>query len=172
MRKELDYTVKEEGRDKGKVFHIREMGALKAEKWATRAFLAAAKSGVDIGNVDVAAGGMQALAILGIEALTKMDYLDAEPLLDEMLECITVRPSPNVDRPLSLDPSFDDIEEVKTLILLRKEVLMLHMGFSPSGSQSTSTSADLSPASSPLNTPISQDPSVRFSRSPKTKPQR
>ncbi len=171
MRKEMDYAITEEGRDKGKVYHLREMPALKAEKWATRAFLAAAKSGVDIGNVDIAAGGMQALAILGIEALTKMDYADAEPLLDEMLECISIKPNPQ--NPAIIRPLFeDDIEEVKTIILLRKEVLMLHMGFSQSGSQSTSTSADLSPASSPLNTPISQDPSVRFSRSPKTKPQR
>ena len=31
-RKEIDITITEEGRDKGKVFHIREMGAFQAEE--------------------------------------------------------------------------------------------------------------------------------------------
>ncbi|HEY0120654.1 MAG TPA: hypothetical protein VGC14_02645 [Rhizobium sp.] len=167
MRKEIDFPITEAGRDQGKLFHLKEMPALKAEKWAMRALLAVARSGVDIGQA--ATGGMQSLAILGIEALTKISFEEAEPLLDEMLECITVKPSPqnpNIVRQLMED----DIEEVKTLLALRKEVLNLHLGFSPAGAPSKQTSETSASPSS--NIPTSQDPSVRFSRSPKAKPQR
>jgi hypothetical protein len=164
VRKEIDITITDEGRDIGKVFHLREMPALRAEKWATRAFLAVAKSGVDIGQAG--AGGMQALAIMGLEALTKLHFEDAEPLLDEMLECISIKPNPENPSIIRLLME-DDIEEVKTLFQLRKEVLNLHLGFSQAGSPSTSTSGASALNSS--NTPISQDPSVRLSRSPRAK---
>ncbi|WP_174055459.1 hypothetical protein [Rhizobium rhizogenes] len=164
MRKEIDITITETGRDLGKTYHIREMPALRAEKWATRAFLAVAKSGVDIGQVG--AGGMQALAILGLEALMKLHFEDAEPLLDEMLECISIKPNPENPAIVRLLME-DDIEEVKTLFQLRKEVLGLHLGFSQAASPSTSTSGASALNSS--NTPTSQDPSVRFSRSPRAK---
>lgn len=167
-RKEIDITITDEGRDIGKIFHIKEMGAIQAEQWAYRAIMAVARSGVDIG--DAASGGMQTLARLGIEAITKVHFEDVKPLLDEMLDCITVKPNPKnlaIVRPLMVD---DDIEEVQTLLQLRKEVLNLHLGFSKPADQSKSTLG--TSASNSSNTPISQDPSVRFSHSPRAKPQR
>ena len=45
MARKVEYiTIDQEGRDQGKTFKITEMPALKAEKWATRAFLALAAS--------------------------------------------------------------------------------------------------------------------------------
>lgn len=167
-RKEVDITISEEGRDSGKIFHLKEMPALRAEKWAYRAIMAVARSGVDIG--DAATGGMQALARLGIEAIVKVHMEDVEPLLDEMLECISVKPNPknlNVVRPLRVD---EDIEEVRTLLQLRKEVLNLHLGFSQIADQPKQTSE--ASASNSSNIPTSLDPSVRFSRSRPTKPAR
>lgn len=163
-RKEIDITISDEGRDKDKVFHLREMPALKAEKWATRALSAIARSGVDIGHIPT--GGMQALAIVGLQAVVTMKFEDAEPLLDEMLECIKAKPSPNIVR----DLVEDDIEEVKTLFTLRKEVLDLHMGFSTAGVLSKQTSEPSASSSSTMQ--MSPEASVQFSQSPKTKPRR
>jgi hypothetical protein len=165
LRKQKDVTITQEGRDNGKTFRITEMPALKAEKWATRALLAVARSGVDIGDIENA--GMHGLARLGIQALTKLNYYDIEPLLDEMLECISIK-----EKVTARDLTEDDIEEAATYLVLRKEVLDLHMGFSRNATQSMSTSVMASPESIPSNTPTSHDPSVRFSRSPRTKPQR
>lgn len=166
-RKEIDITITDEGRDQGKVFHIKEMPAMQAEQWAMRALMAVARSGVDIGQA--ASGGMQALAYLGIEAITKVHFEDVKPLLDEMLDCVSVKPNLKnlaIVRPLMEE----DIEEVQTLLQIRKEVLNLHLGFSNPADQSKSTLG--TSASNSSNTPISQDPSVRFSRSRPAKPQR
>jgi hypothetical protein len=46
--------------------------------------------------------------------------------MDEMLTYIQIIESPTVSRPLGGD---GDIWEVSTLLLLRKELLELHMGF-------------------------------------------
>lgn len=138
-RKTLHYTVSTEGRDKGKVFVLTEMDATRAEKWAIRVFLAIAKGGIDLPD-GVAQSGMAGLAKVGLELLMRISFADAEPLLDEMLSCVTVMPNPatpNVIRPL-----FDgDIEEVSTLITLRRQILGLHVNFFTDGGQSTSDQA-------------------------------
>ena len=48
MRKEKLITISS-GRDEGKKFKIREMGAVKTEKWATRALMLLASSNIDLG---------------------------------------------------------------------------------------------------------------------------
>ncbi|WP_144378530.1 hypothetical protein [Mesorhizobium amorphae] len=130
-------TIETEGRDQGKVFVLREMSASQAEKWAMRALLSVARSGIDIGQV--AGQGMQGIALMGISALLAASWEDAEPLLDEMMSCIEIQPDPtkpNIVRPLIED----DIEDVPTRIYLRREVLELHVGFSLSGVVSKPTS--------------------------------
>ena len=126
-RKVQQVTIDAEGRDKGKVFIIREMPATQAEKWAMRAFLALAKSGVDVPE-DVASSGLAGIAALGLRALSGLTFTDAEPLMDEMFSCIQIMPDPT--RPdvvrILLE---DDIEEIATRLKLRKEVLALHTGF-------------------------------------------
>ena len=64
MRKTKTVTIESENRDHGKCFLLTEMSAAAAEKWAARAFLALAKSGVnlpdgvaDMGLAGVAAAG-------------------------------------------------------------------------------------------------------------------
>lgn len=141
-RKVLTYKVPQAGRDQGKTFVLTEMPATQAEKWAIRLFLAMAKSGLDLPE-SVTESGMAGLAKMGLELLVKVNYADAEPLLDEMMACITIQPSPGITRDL-VD---DDIEEVATRIRLRQEIFRLHVDFFPAGGQSTS---DQSPA--PRNT--------------------
>jgi hypothetical protein len=127
MRKEIDVTIADEGRDKGKVFHIIEMPALRAEKWATKALFALAQAGVDL-PADLLTGGMSGIAILGIQALLNVKYQVAEPLIDEMMTCVQIKEA-HITRPLTQD----DIEETRTFFTLRGEVLKLHVGFSTAG---------------------------------------
>ena len=161
-RKELDYVVAAEGRDKGKTFHLKEMSVIQAERWATRALQAAARAGVHIDD-GMLAMGMQGVAIVGIKGLMVASSADTDPLMDEMLTCISVKPDPR--NPQIIRPLFDDdIEELATLVTLRMEVIKLHTGFSMSVEDSKSTSETLKNTTS-SNTPTSPAPSdQRFRR--------
>jgi hypothetical protein len=150
LRKEIDWTVPmtipgvgDDGkevvqvdnpsRDKGKVFHIREMPASKGEKWRIRALMLAARSGIDVGQT--MGMGTQGIAMLGISALMSAQYEEAEPLLEEMMQCVQIKPNPSdpsVMRPLIED----DIEEVETRLQLRSKWLELHLGFLIAGALS------------------------------------
>lgn len=138
-RKTQIVTCPLEGRDKGKTYFILEMPPRQAEKWATRALLALGRAGgVDMPDdmkEQLASVGMAGIAALGIRAFTSIDFDDAEPLLDEMLECVTfVADLTKVDQmtghPIRRALIEDDIEEVATLPWLRSEVITLHTGFS------------------------------------------
>lgn len=156
-RREIDFTVTDEGRDQGKVFHITEMSALQAERWAVKALQAAARGGVDIDDSAISSG-MQAVAVLGIKALMSANYSDIEPLMAEMLRCVTVKPdprNPSLTRPLIED----DIEEVRTLLTLRMEVINIHLNFSTPVGSSNSTSATSPRPTDSSNTPMSRAPS-------------
>lgn len=148
MRKTKLVTISTKGRDQGKVFFIKEKPAYEAEKWASRAFLALARSGVDIEESVKSAGvaGLAGLAVSGLRALVGLRFEEAEPLLDEMLECIRVVPDPsNLDfmRTLTIgtpDGDGDDIQEVMTLLQLRREIIELHISFFELGAPQTSAS--------------------------------
>lgn len=137
-RKTKTVTITSSGRDQGKVFFLTEMPATKAEKWAARAFLALAKAGLDVPE-EAASAGVAGFAAMGLDAIGKLNWEDAEPLLDEMMGCVQVQPSPGITRPLV--ESADDIEEVMTLLEIRKELLELHLGFSLAAAPSTSAPA-------------------------------
>lgn len=124
-RKVVSVTVDFEGRDKGKVFIITEMPASKAERWSARALGALLSAGVDVPD-NIIAAGSQAVAHFGLSIFARMDFDAAQPLLDEMMDCVQIQPSPGVTRRLIED----DIEEVLTRLYLRKEVFQLILGFS------------------------------------------
>ena len=131
MRREKLVTITTEGRDLGKTFKITEMSPFQAEKWAMRAFLALAKSGLEVPE-ETSQAGLAGIASMGLQAFAGLPWDQAEPLLDEMMVCVQVAPN-LVDPTKGLRPIMpfaDDIEEVKTLLTLRKEVLELHLGFS------------------------------------------
>jgi hypothetical protein len=146
-RKTADITIEAEGRDRGKVFRLREMPATQAEKWAARAFLAIAKSDVDlpVSEEEVRQLGMAGIAALGFKALAGVTFAEAEPLMDEMFACIQIIPDPQ--KPAVVRALVeDDIEEIDTRLTLRKEVFQLHVNFSlpaaPSNSSSETTGKD------------------------------
>lgn len=144
MRRILDVTITDTGRDKGKLFKITEMSADAAEWWAVRFLLALGKNGVDIPD-NVMAMGMQAIGVIGIQALFKIDPHQVKPLLDEMMSCIEIYPDPTNKAVCRKLVGQDDIEEVTTLVTLRSEVFTLHTGFLvpaiPSTTSSTGTVA-------------------------------
>lgn len=127
MARKVETWVATEGRDKGKHFVITEMSAVRAEKWATRALLAIGRAGVDMPD-DLAQAGMAAIAYAGLKAITSCAFDDAEPLLDEMMECVTIKPDPA--NSFTRKTIEEDFEEVATLVQLRDKVLQVHVGFS------------------------------------------
>jgi hypothetical protein len=139
MRKTVIVTIDAAGRDAGKVFLLREMPASQAEKWAARAFLAMARSGIDIPD-DVASAGLAGIAAVGLKAIGGLGFAEAEPLMDEMFACVQIVPDParpGVVRALVED----DIEEIATRLRLRKEVFGLHVDFSGLAARWTSAPA-------------------------------
>ncbi len=128
MRKTLDVTVmagtSETNRDHGKVFHLTEMPAAHAERWAGRALRALARSGVPLPD-DIEQAGMAELASVGFRALAGVDDATFDSLMEEIMGCVSVK-EPKLIR----DLTEDDIEEVSTRLTLRLEVFQLITGFS------------------------------------------
>lgn len=125
-RKVERYTVKDDNRDNGKTFELRELPAREAERWALRALLAMSRHGVDLpdGALD---SGFASLATIGLNMLGNIDPEEADKLMDKMLECVSYVPEGKGLQPRPLIDS--DIEELSTLLKLRAEVFKLHAGF-------------------------------------------
>lgn len=126
-RTTLNYTVEDEGRDSGKVFTLTELPASRAESWAMRAILALMAGGVNLpdGFENL---GMAGMAEIGIKSLSGLKWEVAEPLLDEMWQCVRIIPDPSKPHVIR-NLIEEDIEEVSTRIKIRAEVWKLHTGF-------------------------------------------
>lgn len=148
-----------DGRDKGKQFLLTEKPALQGEKWAARALCAMVNAGVQIPD-ELVGAGMAGIAAVGVGRMTSAGFRfpELEPLMDEMMGCVQVLVSPP-DTSHVLPLSDDDIDEIPTVLKLRKEVLLLHLGFLSADAMSklismmasavTSLSAEISPAPLP-----------------------
>lgn len=125
-RKTIKY-VATDGRDKGRTFLITEMPASQAEFWAYRTLLAVVSEAIEIPE-EFSNAGMEGLAKLGIQVLSKLKWKDAEPLLKEMFDCVQVIPDPN--KPSLIRPLIEeDIEEISTRVNIRSEIWNLHTSF-------------------------------------------
>jgi len=137
MRREKTVIVDDRGRELQ--FTVREMPATRLESWIVRAGLLLAGAGVGPRPPGKGAGeaggvgegrGADLLAALG-----RVDYDRARPLLDELLACCT--PAGSV-APLTPATADGVIEDVRTLLTLRREALALNFAFfaaaGPSGS--------------------------------------
>lgn len=168
MRKSKVITITADNRDKGRSYLLTEQPPLKTEAWAARALLALGRAGMEISDdaIELGAPALAAVVAAGISAFRRMAFDDAEPLLREMLDCVSFIPDmakidPISSAPISRPLFSDDIDEVSTLLRLREEVLELHLGFSVTAALST-WAADLRkpPASA---TPTSRPRSGRSS---------
>lgn len=133
-RNTKELTIEADGRDKGKLFIITELPAVQAERLGRRALMAIGKSGVtfDVDELQSGLQGIAALASTGLRALAGVDFDQFEPLMDEMLTCVEMVPDPAVPtRRLGFPLFLDQIEEPRTILTLRDEVVNLHLGFSP-----------------------------------------
>jgi len=135
-RKQKTITISAPGRDKGKVFLITELSATDAEEWAGRAMFALMNAGVEIPD-NIAQAGLAGLATIGLKALQTLKFEQAKPLFDKMMECVEV----DMGRAGTRRLDDDDIEEVATRLLLRREIVALHLDFSQAAGQSTSASS-------------------------------
>lgn len=136
MGRRSELVTLTDGRDRGKQFRIDEMYADSGERWALRALLAISRSGVNVppGLFENGWAGLAAmmpyLFVIGFQGLSGAKWEEIEPLLNEMMACITFQPPGGYPtQPLGVGPAFQ-IEEVKSLLLLRKKVLELHVDFS------------------------------------------
>jgi hypothetical protein len=85
-------------------------------------------------NVDIPDGalqlGMAALAEIGLKKLFAIDAVSIRPLLAELMECVEFIPNPQKPAVKVGYPLFESqVEEVKTLLMLKWEVLKLHISF-------------------------------------------
>lgn len=137
-RKVTTYIVEADGRDRGKQFLLTEMAATKAEDWAIRAMLAMGAANVDIPDGALQLG-MAALAEIGLKKLFAIDPAMLKPLLAELMECVHFIPNPQKPEVKLGYPMFESqVEEARTLLSLKWEVLKLHLDFLPAADISTS----------------------------------
>lgn len=135
-RKQKTITITAAGRDKGKAFLITELSAAEAEEWAARALFALMNAGVQIPD-NIAKAGLAGLASVGLKALNSLKFEQAKPLFDKMMECVQL----DMGRAGTRRLDDEDIEEVATRLLLRREIVALHLDFSQAAGQSTSASS-------------------------------
>lgn len=130
-RKTARITISgEDNRDAGKTYLVTEMPALQVEKWAARAFLAIAQSGVEVPD-GAEEAGIEGLVNTGLlQALPKIQFHDVEPLMDEMMRCVQLCPDPSHPEVVINLGHDGDIEELSTVYKLRRAVLGLHVDFS------------------------------------------
>lgn len=128
------------GRDAGKQFQITEMSARAGHTWATRAILAMMSAGVEIPE-DLADKGMAGLAVVGLKALGKVPPHVAIPLMDELLDCVTIVMPAATRKWIN-----DDFEEIATIFQLQKAVFSMHVEPFISGGPSTSVQTASEPA--------------------------
>ena len=154
MARKTKTLVIESGRDQGKSFLITEMPVTRADKWANTALLAMLRGGVDVGNVNFgliadtlqkkegdapeidSMGGMLEIARVSIAGLGNVTEQVGQDLLEQLInDCVQVISSGGVVRSmLSID---EEIEDIKTLWMLRKEAFLLHIDFLADGSSQT-----------------------------------
>lgn len=133
-RREAVVTITAEGRDKGKLFHIRELSAVVAEDWFARALQLLVRAGVEVPPNILEAGAM-GFVTMGIGAcltgLGKAPYPEVKSLMEDMYPCVVgYQEAPGPTWVTILPVILDQVEEVGTLIKLREEIISLHLGFS------------------------------------------
>ena len=120
----------EKNRDAGKVFVITEVSAVQAEEWAVRAFMALGTSGIRIPD-ELMNAGLVGVALVGYQVFMGAAPEAILPLWREMLPaCVQLRGVDSAQGSVVTLPwSPTIVEEVSTLMTLRKEILELHTGF-------------------------------------------
>lgn len=115
------------------------MSADKAERWAIRMVLALTNANVEVpeGSLQAGMSGIAAILAQGVRNLAGLKFEAVSDLLDEMMTCVQYQPAANLPPQPLWTGDNSQIEEVRTRLSLRMEVLELHLGFSLAALQST-----------------------------------
>lgn len=129
MRRTISVTIVQEpgareNRDAGKTFLLTEADAVQAEEWGLRALMAISTSGIVVPQ-EIADAGLIGFVLIGYQALMGAKFSEVQPLWKEMLTCIKFAPSEGILMPWHSTL----VEEVSTLLELRKRLMELHTGF-------------------------------------------
>lgn len=124
--KEATYTIPD-GDDAGKVFIIRRMTALKADRWARHLIKALTRAGIELPDDALSLG----LSALGGQAQALWGQLNDEAADTALAELLgTVRILRDPQNPASEAAVTDlDIEAEDTLTRLYVEAFRMHVGF-------------------------------------------
>lgn len=123
-------------RDGGKTYLLTEMPAKPAELWAFRVLQGGLESDFELDAI-FSGAPLAKLAELGLKfilkSLAKMPWQVADELMQQMMDRVQIVLPDGKSRSL-LDGS-QDIMEVSTRVLLKKEIISLQLGFFPGGGE-------------------------------------
>ncbi|EMQ4317129.1 hypothetical protein AB4799_003792 [Yersinia enterocolitica] len=127
-RKQITYTVEDEGRDKGKEFIITEMSAWDAEELSEEIYRAMGHGEFNSLPADVVSMGVAGLATVGVSVLAAAPASVSRPISDRILSTVEiVITDEGKDITRSIKPI--DFEEISTIRTLKDKVFELNFGF-------------------------------------------
>ncbi|CFQ73985.1 TPA: hypothetical protein ACTR19_004501 [Yersinia enterocolitica] len=127
-RKQITYTVEDEGRDKGKEFIITEMSAWDAEELSEEIYRAMGHGEFNSLPADVVSMGVAGLATVGVSVLAAAPASVSRPISDRILSTVEiVITNEGKDITRSIKPI--DFEEISTIRTLKDKVFELNFGF-------------------------------------------
>ena len=135
--KEKTLTINNpKSRDNGKTYLITEMNILDIDEWAIRVGCAMARGGLDVRGMNLQNGlstetisGILELLNIGIQGFGNMPPDEVLTLLTELVNrCVKSVPSEGMTRSLDIKNA-NDVQDLKTLWVLRKEAFNLHVDF-------------------------------------------
>lgn len=143
MRKEKIVEIMDDGNLL--TFKIKQMSAIKQERWINKVLILAAGanvlssvfSGFNINKISNSFKDMNLNKFM--EMFGKLDYEKVEPLYEELLECCSHIPDKNnvnFATPLNSNNADSIISDFKTLYKLRFEALKLNFSFFKNGEKS------------------------------------
>lgn len=143
MRKEKIVEIVDDGNLL--TFKIKQMSAIKQERWINKVLILAAGanvlssvfSGFNINKISNSFKDMNLNKFM--EMFGKLDYEKVEPLYEELLECCSHIPDKNnvnFATPLNSNNADSIISDFKTLYKLRFEALKLNFSFFKNGAKS------------------------------------
>lgn len=143
MRKEKIVEIMDDGNLL--TFKIKQMSAIKQERWINKVFILAAGANVlssvfsdfNINKISNSFKDMNLNKFM--EMFGKLDYEKVEPLYEELLECCSHIPDKNnlnFATPLNSNNADSIISDFKTLYKLRFEALKLNFSFFKNGAKS------------------------------------
>lgn len=143
MRKEKIVEIMDDGNLL--TFKIKQMSAIKQERWINKVLILAAGanvlssvfSGFNINKISNSFKDMNLNKFM--EMFGKLDYEKVEPLYEELLECCSHIPDKNnvnFATPLNSNNADSIISDFKTLYKLRFEALKLNFSFFKNGAKS------------------------------------